>query len=112
MGIFDSNQSNKKYNNAIPNYDVDDNVDIVPCTEDCPYKDDEKQRCVFETCILNQFPLSIPFHTSVTKICDVCGEKYVITFGETDHPFKRMALCLCDNCMSKAIKLIRGDDND
>ena len=112
MGVFDSNQANKKYNNVIPNYDVDDGVDIVPCTENCAFRDEDKGRCVFETCILNQFPLSIPYHTSITKTCEICRNKFTITFGEVDNPMRKLCLMMCDTCRENLFKLIRGDNSD
>ena len=106
MGVFDNNQANKKYNDATPNYDVDDGVDIVPCNENCRFKDEEKNRCVFETCILNQYPFSIPFHQTITKTCDVCGNKYTIKFDDTDYPMRRLWLGLCDNCIGNIKSII------
>lgn len=112
MGVFDSNQANRKYHNAVPNYDVDDGVDIVPCVEDCPYKDEDKGRCAFETCIMNQFPLSTPYHTSTVKSCTICGEKSTVTFDEFDIPIVKLASFICDNCRSKIRTLITGDDSN
>ena len=112
MGVFDAGQSNRKYNNAKPNYDVDDGVDIIFCDADCPYRDEAMNRCTFEACVLNQFPLSIPYHTSITTTCEICNEKFVITFEEIDDPYRKLAFRMCDKCKNKLISLIRGDSDD
>ena len=73
-GIFDS-ISNKRYNDAIPNYDNDDGVDIVECTQECKncsYKDCIQDRCLFETCMKKITPFSIPFHTKFYTKCKIC----------------------------------------
>lgn len=109
MGVFDSNQSNKKYNDAKPNFDVDDGVDIETCTDNCKFRDEERNRCVFETCIFKQFPFSIPYHDTVTKTCESCGEKFTVNFDDTVHPYTRLVFCLCDKCMNNLTKLASSD---
>jgi len=106
MGVFDSNQANKKYNNAIPNYDVDDGVDIVPCEENCLYRDESKKRCVFETCLLKQFPVSTPHHANMTKTCDCCRRQYIIEFNDNESPIIKLST-VCNNCNEKLYNLIR-----
>ena len=62
-GVFDSG-SNKKYNDAISNYDKEDGIDIVKCSNEClncKYRDITLDRCLFETCIKKLYP--------------VCGQK-------------------------------------
>ena len=75
-GVFD-NTSNKKYDEIKPNYDVEDGVDTIKCEEGecdgCSYKDIKLNRCLFETCILSQFPFSIPYHAVFTNACKICG---------------------------------------
>lgn len=108
MGVFDSNQSNKKYNDATPNYDVNDGVDIVPCSENgCRFRDVEKGICVFETCIYKQFPLSIPYHDKMTKVCKSCGEKYVLEFNDFINPLCS-ELPLCPKCENTLFNLIKS----
>ena len=106
MGVFDSNQANKKYNNAIPNYDVDDGVDIVPCEENCLYRDESKKRCVFETCLLKQFPVSTPHHANMTKTCDCCRRQYIIEFNDNESPIIKLST-VCNDCNEKLYNLIR-----
>lgn len=99
-GVFD-NLSNKQYNDAIPNYDNDDGVDNVKCEcQNCFYIDIDKKRCLFETCILNQFPFSIPFHNKFTRKCKICDNKFTIEFSEEQHPFTDMPV-ICDSCALK-----------
>lgn len=106
MGVFDSNQSNRRYNDAIPNYDVDDGVDIVECSEDCPYRDEDRGICTFETCIINQHPFSMPYHSKVTKTCDICGEKKTIQLDEFASPIVMLTNFMCDDCKAKLRNII------
>lgn len=99
-GVFD-NTSNKQYNDAIPKYDVEDGIDNVKCDcENCSYRDIEKERCLFETCIKIQFPFSIDFHTKFTRKCKICDKKFTIEFEQEQHPFMDMPI-MCDSCMEK-----------
>lgn len=111
-GIFDS-ISNKRYNDAIPNYDNDDGVDIVECTQeckDCSYKDCVQDRCLFETCMKKITPFSIPLHTKFHTKCKFCNEEIEVIFKEGQHPFIDMPV-LCEDCINKLKKLIIGDEN-
>lgn len=106
MGVFDNN-SNKKYDNALPNYDVDDGVDIVPCEEDCPYKDLIKNRCIYETCIQKVHPFSLRYHSKTTLGCWICEKPFEIELG--DYSFTAPFLPVCPDCR-KAIKELVTDD--
>lgn len=105
-GVFD-NTSNKQYNNAKPNYDVNDGIDNVKCdNEGCKYRDVELGRCLFETCIYNQFPLSIPYHESFKCKCKFCDSVIELHFDDIHHPFDSFSIC--DSCMNKLSNLIKG----
>lgn len=104
-GVFD-NTSNKQYNDAIPNYDIEDGVDNIKCEyNECCYRDIDKERCIFETCIHSQFPFSIDFHTKFTRKCKICGDKFTIEFSEGQHPFADMSN-ICDSCIKKLKTLL------
>lgn len=106
MGAFD-NTSNKKYNNAIPNYDEEDGIDSVKCNNDeCPYRDVKLDRCLFEICIQTVFPLSIPFHEKFTCKCKLCDNEMEIHFDNMLHPFD--ASRICDDCILKLKNLVKG----
>lgn len=106
-GVFD-NKANKKYNDALPDYDVEDCVDNVKCDNDCcPYRDIDRKRCLFETCILNQFPISIPYHTKFTCKCKICNKSFNIEFQDYQHPLFDIPF-ICDKCISKLKALING----
>lgn len=114
MGVFD-NTSNRKYNDAQANYDIDDGVDIVTCDSDCKecrFKDTKLNRCVFETCIKNQFPYSVPFHTTHTKKCIFCNEEYTVEYGENDHPLLTEPVNMCESCRAKLSNLIIGESDE
>lgn len=116
MGVFD-NTSNRKYNNAKPNYDIDDGVDIVTCDfeacKNCKFRDIKFNRCVFETCILNQFPYSIPFHNTQTRNCIICDNEFTIEFNESEyHPLLSDSITVCDKCKSKLRNLIVGNNDE
>ena len=99
-GVFD-NTSNKQYNDSIPKYDAEDGIDNVKCEcNGCCYRDIDKERCLFETCIYNQFPFSVNFHTKFTRECKICGNKFTVEFSEEQHPFVDMST-MCDSCTEK-----------
>lgn len=114
MGIFDDNISNRKYNDAKPNYDVDDYVDIFLCDETClgcKYMDTKLNRCLFETCILQEYPLSISYHSKFTRNCIACGNEFTRTFDyeKFENPFRYDNIQFCDKCWNNLLKLIRGE---
>ena len=118
MGVFDNNLSNKKYNDAKPNYDIDDGVDSVKCESNdctnCRFRDIKDNRCLFETCILKVFPFSIPYHTEFNYRCSVCEKECVRVYDDnTVHPLLHNTQ-ICDNCLRKLRKLINlmEDDNE
>lgn len=104
-GIFDTT-SNRTYNNAKPNYDPEDGIDVVECHCECSFKDIDKDACLFETCVLNQFPLSIPFHSHMTRKCQICDSKFTVTFKEYQHPFVNMSV-ICEQCKNKLKSLLQ-----
>ena len=111
-GVYDSTL--KKYNDATPNYDKEDGVDIVKYTDDCKnckYADTVQDRCLFETCIRKLYPISIPFHTRFYTKCKLCNSTMCIVFSDGQHPFTDIPN-ICDKCESKLKKLINsvGDD--
>ena len=106
-GVFD-NKSNRIYNNIKPNYDVDDGVDNVVCNsncEGCSYKDIQLNRCLFETCIMKQFPFSIPFHSKFTNRCKLCERTITHTYDDVNHPFVDTNP-ICNSCLKKLKKLL------
>ena len=106
MGMFDDAQTQKKYNDAIPNYDKEDGIDNVECTKDCTYRDVKKNRCLYETCILKQGTRNIPSHKSMTKTCKSCGKDFEFEVNDSDDTYNRLALCICDKCSGKLMKMI------
>lgn len=109
-GVFD-NTSNKKYDEIKPNYDVEDGVDTIKCEEGecdgCLYKDIKLNRCLFETCILSQFPFSISYHTVFTNACKICGQEIVHIYDDFIHPFIDTNP-ICDTCLGKLKNLLTG----
>jgi hypothetical protein len=114
-GIFD-NTSNKQYNDAVPNYDANDGIDSVKCDNtECMFRDTELGRCLFEVCIHNQFPYSIPFHQTFTTKCRICNGdmKYEFEDTITHHPLISLDVNICDKCISKLKSIVlSGDDKD
>ena len=106
MGMFDDAQTQKKYNDAQPNYDKEDGIDNVECTKNCTYRDVKKNRCLYETCILKQGTRGIPSHKSMTKKCKCCGQEYNFDVSEDDCTFNRLSLGICDKCSKKLMKMI------
>lgn len=106
-GVFDK-AANKQYNDAIPNYDVNDGVDIVKCDNTvCQYRDVEKGICLFETCIYNQ--LSILFHNKFTYKCKICRNIQTVEFKEYEHPVLDYNPFICETCISKLRNLVEGE---
>lgn len=104
-GVFDST-SNRKYNDAIPNIDTEDGIDNVKCDcIKCCYRDVDKKRCLFETCIYNQFPFSIDFHPKFTTQCKICGRNFTIEFTEGQHPLSDIPI-MCNSCIEKLKTLL------
>ncbi len=106
MGMFD-NSTLKKYNDAIPNYSSEDGIDIVKCTKECVYRDTVKNQCLFEACIANAYPYSIPMHSSFTHKCELCDTEYTIDDTESNPIMtKYMTYQFCPNCISKLKSLV------
>lgn len=107
-GVFDTN-SDKEYA-EIKSNPAEDGIETVRCDNgNCKYNDIERNRCLFETCILNQFPLSIPYHPVFTGRCKICEDKIEYYFDDnTTHPFADFTT-VCDKCISKIRKLIKDE---
>jgi hypothetical protein len=107
MGVFD-NESNRKFNDAKPNYS-EDGVDIVDCDKECIYKDISKNRCTFETCIIKQHPFNINHHKHTTTKCIICEDNIDVEFDDFNIPFGIAAVSLinpiCDKCKKKIRRL-------
>lgn len=105
-GVFDST-SNKKYNNAKPNYDIDDGVDNHKCDQvGCCYRDTHHERCLFETCIYNQHPFSIPYHSKFTRNCKFCDKPFTVEYGDDSQSPLTEIPCMCEGCFNKLRLLI------
>ena len=105
-GVFDQ-LSNKKYDDVTPNPAPEDGVDIEKClNEECRYNDIEKHRCVFETCILKQFPLTIPYHKEFTNKCKICGTVVTHIYDEFSNPL--LTDTVCPTCYHLIRKMIYG----
>lgn len=108
-GVFDSG-SNKKYNDAISNYDQEDGIDIVKCNSEClncRYRDIALDRCLFETCVKKLYPVSVPFHTKFTIRCKLCNAKIEMSFEDGQHPFTDIP-SICKVCIIKLKDLLNG----
>jgi hypothetical protein len=111
MGLFDNN--NQKFNDAIPNYDVDDGVDIVKCDSDCEgckWRDVIKDRCLFETCLNNQFPCSISCHSVFHFNCEICDTLVRRDTSKINPMFPTLKMSMCDICISKLKKMVNEND--
>lgn len=112
MGMFDDNTSNRKYNDAIPNYDTEDGVDIVRCDASkqlyCVFRDINKHRCLFETCILEQAPYTVKHHKSITFKCPICDDITTKVFkaGVKNHPLVSPPI-ICEKCQQVLFEFIK-----
>jgi hypothetical protein len=106
MGVFD-NESNRKFNDAKPNY-AEDGIDIVDCDKECVYRDVSKNRCTFETCVLKHYPYTIEYHSHTTVKCMICEENIEIDLSDFSVPHIALLAPICDKCRQR----IRGLIND
>lgn len=98
-GVFD-NKNNREYNDIKPNLDPEDGIDIVKCEYDCPCKDVELNRCLYETCIYKIKYNNVKHHKKFTHVCSICREKTTHIYDDIG-PRGFIDMTICKNCINK-----------